>query len=307
MTYGMVVILNFFEKPEALQIRHHLVAAGEAIKAPIGSGRLVHHAAVVHHLEHLQAVSLAYLVIVAVMGRGHLQGAGTELHLGMLVEDQRDDPVSQRQPDADPGQVTVALVIGMHRHTGIAEHGLGPGSGHHHVARAIGIGIAHMVELALGVLVLDLVVGQGCLAAGAPVDNIVAFVDQAFLEQTDKDFAHRLRQALIHGKSLALPVAGRTEFLQLVDDRAAFFLPPLPNFVDKGLAPQLVPAFTLACQLPFNDILGGDTGMVRSRNPHGVIPAHTVITGQDILQSVVEGMTDMQHSCDVRRRDNDGE
>ena len=107
----------------------------------------------------------ADLVVVAVMGRGHLQGAGAEFLLHMGIEDHRDGPAGERQLDADALQVAVAFVVGVHRHAGIAEHGLGPGGGHHHMAGTVGIGIADVVELALGVLVLDLVVGQGRMAA----------------------------------------------------------------------------------------------------------------------------------------------
>jgi len=74
------------------------------------------------------------------VGRGDLEGAGAEIHLHVVIVDHRDDPAGERQADADPGQVAVALVVGMDRDAGVAEHGLGPGGGHHAEPGTVGIG-----------------------------------------------------------------------------------------------------------------------------------------------------------------------
>jgi len=39
-------------------------------------------------------------------------------------------------------------------------------------------------------LVLNLLVGEGGVAAGTPVDEVVAAVDEPLLVQTDEDLAH---------------------------------------------------------------------------------------------------------------------
>ncbi len=303
----MLVVLDPLEEPLFLQVADDLFAAGEPVEPGIAAGRLVHHALVVHHLEPGQVVAQADLVVVAVVRRGDLERAGAELALDVVVEDDRDGAAGERQADADLGQVLVAFVVRVDRHRGVAEHGLRPGGGHHHRARAIGIGVADVVELAVGGVVLDLVVGQRGVAARAPVDDVVALVDEAFLVQADEHLAHRPRQPLVHGEPFPLPVAGGAHALELVDDGAALLRPPGPDPLDELVPAEVVAAQVLAGQLPLDHVLGGDAGMVRARHPQGVVPAHAVVAHQDVLQGVVQGMADVEHAGDVGRRDDDGE
>ena len=74
------------------------------------------------------------LEVVRVVGRCDFDCAGTEFRVDMFVGD--DDQLTvcderMRQRLAD--QVAVALVVGMHRDRGVAEHRLHPGGGHHDV------------------------------------------------------------------------------------------------------------------------------------------------------------------------------
>ena len=179
-------------------------------------------------------------VVVAVVGRGDLQRAGAEFPLHMVIKDHGNRPAGERQGDADGVQMLVAFVLGMDGHGGVAQHGFRPGGGHHHRARAVGIGVADVVELAVGRVMLDLVVGQRRMAARAPVDDVIAFVDQPFLVQADKDLAYCLGQPLVHGEPLPVPVAGGTHPLQLIDDGAALFFLPGPDPLDEFLPAEVV-------------------------------------------------------------------
>ena len=98
-----------------------------------------------------------------------------------------------------PWKASITLVLGVDRHRGVAQQGLGPGGGHGEVAVARGQGIADIIEVAVVGVVLHLQIGQGRLAAGAPVDDVVALVDQALLIEPDEDFPHRPGQALHPG------------------------------------------------------------------------------------------------------------
>ncbi len=149
MADGMIIIIDFFKKTETFEILDNLFAAGKTIETAITAGSCIHNALVIHDLEMRQGMALADFVVVAIMGRRDLQGAGTELPVDMVVEHHRDDPVGQRQPDAHSGQVRIALIFGMHGNSGIAEHRFRSGSGDHDKAGAVGIGISYMVKLAL--------------------------------------------------------------------------------------------------------------------------------------------------------------
>ena len=135
------------------------------------------------------------------------------------------------------------------------------------VGRAIGQRVFEVPHVALDLPVLDLEVGDRALELGIPVDEPFAAEDQALLVERHEDLDHGLRQALIHGKALARPVAGSAQALQLVDDRAAGFGLPLPDLVDKFLA-RHVAAIDLALgQLALHDHLRGDACMIHARLP----------------------------------------
>ena len=108
------------------------------------------------------------------------------------------------------------------------------------------------------------------MAARAPVDDVVAFVDQALVVEGGEDLDYGLGQAFIHGEALAVPVAGAAQAFELVDDLAAGLLPPGPDPLDEFFAAQLVTIVTLGLQVPLDDILGGDAGVVGAWHPEDV-------------------------------------
>ena len=125
------------------------------------------------------------------------------------------------------------------------------------------------------------------MATGAPVDNIVSLVDQAFLVEANKDLPHGLGQTLVHGETFAVPIAGGTQAFELVYNSAAFLLPPLPDALNKSLSAQIMPVQLFRGQLPFHHVLRGNAGMVGARYPKRIVTEHAVITHLNILQGIV--------------------
>ena len=68
----------------------------------------------------------ADLEIVEVVRRRDLDRAGALLRIGILVGDDRNAPPDQRQDRVLADQIPVALILGMHRDGGVAEHRLRP-------------------------------------------------------------------------------------------------------------------------------------------------------------------------------------
>ena len=99
--------------------------------------------------------------------------------------------------------------------------------------------VADVVHRAGLVLVLDLVVGEGRAAGGAPVDQVLALVHEAPLVERDEDLAHRLGQALVEGEALAAPVAGGAYLLELLLDDVVVLVGDLPGLLDEFLAAEL--------------------------------------------------------------------
>ncbi|KAF5036847.1 hypothetical protein DSECCO2_570890 [anaerobic digester metagenome] len=282
-------------------------AALGGAQAAILLGRVVVHAAlVVDDADGFQAVLAAQLPVVHVVGRGDLEAAGAELAVHVGVGDDRDAAAHQGQDDELADHVLVALVLGVHGHGRVAEHGLGADRGHGDEARTVLKGVAQVVERGFGRGVLDLVVGQGRVAAGAPVDDVLAAVDEALLVEGDEDFAHGLGQALVHGEALAGPVDAGAQAADLVQDASAVVLLPFPDALDEGLASQILAALAFGQELAFHHVLGGDARVVRARHPEDGLAVLAHEAAHDVLQGDVQGVAHVQGPGHVGRRDDDG-
>ena len=161
--------------------------------------------------------------------------------------------------------------------------------------------------MALHRLVEHFVVADGRLQERVPIDQPLAAIDFAFLEEVEKRFAHRPRADLVERESGPLPVATTAHLLQLADDAGFVVVLPLPDAFDEPFAAQFVPAeLLLAEQPPLDDRLRGDAGMIGARHPKGLEPLHPFLADEDVLERVVQGVAKVQGPGHVGRRDDDG-
>ena len=63
------------------------------------------------------------------MGWGHFDRAGACFWVRIFIGNNGDATANERQDAMLADKVLVALVIGVHRDAGIAQHGFGPGRG----------------------------------------------------------------------------------------------------------------------------------------------------------------------------------
>ena len=89
----------------------------------------------------------------------------------------------------------------------------------------------------------------------------------------------------------------------MADDGVARRRFPLPDALDELLASERFPGKSLGHQLFLDDVLCGDPGMVGSWEPQCVPSLHATPADQDVLQGMVQGVTDMERSRDIRRGD----
>ena len=78
------------------------------------------------------------------------------------------------------------------------------------------------------------------MAARTPVDDVITLVNHVFVVKSHKYFAHRLGQTFIHGETLAVPVTGAPQSLELIYNDAAVFFLPFPNPGDKFFPPEVM-------------------------------------------------------------------
>ena len=121
------------------------------------------------HVDERQAVPAADLEIVEVVRRRDLDGAGALLGVGIGVGDDRDAAPDERQDGGAADEVAVALVVGMHRDGGVAEHGLRPRRRDRDGAVGLAFDrVADVPEVALHLDLLHLEVGDRGLEASGP-------------------------------------------------------------------------------------------------------------------------------------------
>ena len=279
-----------------------LAAGGVAVQALEPAALGVDDRLLGEDVDRWQALSRCDLVVVGVMGRGDLDRAGAELAVDGRVGHDRDQPVDQGQAHRPADQALVAGVVGVDGHGGVAQHRLGPRGRHPDPARPVGQRVAQVGELARDLLVLDLDVGQGGQAAGAPVDDPPPPVQEPLLVQGDEHLADGPGQALVHGEALPRPVDRVAEALHLAEDAPAGLGLPGPDPLHERLPAQVEAGLALLGELPLDHVLGGDAGVVHARQPQHLEPAHAVQPGQVILVGVVEGVADVERPGHIGRR-----
>ena len=250
-------------------------------------------------------MALAHFVVVEIVGRGNLHTAGAEVRVHVIVGDDGDITICQRQADGLADHVLVARVFRVHRHGSIAEHGFRAGSGDHQVPGTVGQGIAEVPHVALLFHVLHFQIGNGGVQGRVPVHQPFAAIDQAFFVQAHKNFAYRVGQALVHGEALAGPVHAGAHAAQLTGNGAAGFAFPLPDFLQEFVTAKLMTVGTFSGQLALHHHLGSDTGMVGTYLPQGVATLHASVAHQGIHDGVLKGVAHMQAAGHIGGRNHD--
>ncbi len=296
------VLVNFFDQAAALQIVNQLFAAVEAIQPLVGASLGIHNAVIVHHIDRRQLVTQPNLKVVRIVRRSHFHATGSKFGIDIFVSHNRNLAVQYRKNQRLADQIGIALVARAHGHGHITEHRFRAGRRHNNLPFFILHCIADVNHHAFSFDMLALFIGQRGGAARAPVNDAVSTVDQIFFIEAAEDFENRFAQPLIHCETLAVPVARRTQLFKLIDNGAAVFLFPVPDFFQEGFAFEIVATLALFGQLALHHVLGGDSGVVGARHPQCILALHAPPTNQHILNGIVERMTHVQDSGHIRRR-----
>ena len=300
---GMVLYLE--QIALLLQILDDCFSCLIAVHAGIFAAGCGHGCIVVHDLDDWQVMAAAYLIVVRVVCRCDFDNAGTKFHVNILVADNRDFSVEQRQYDIFANQVLIALILRVDRYCGIAQHGFRTGGCQNNIAAAVSQRITQVPEVACLLLILYLCIRDGGHAVRTPVDDALALIDEALVVQVDKHLFDCLGASVIQCEPLSVPVTGGAQLFELLDDSAAVFAFPLPCTLQEALSAQVLLGQTFLLHRVDNLCLGCDGSVVGTRQPEGFIALHPAETNQDILQGLVECVAHVQLTGDVRWWDHD--
>jgi hypothetical protein len=189
---GVGVLLDLRQEALLFEEGHDVLAGHVAIETfECGAGGRGHLAVFADDLHLRQVVAEAGLVVVLVVGRGDFDDAGAEGRIDQDgVADHRDAAVHDRQRDELADQLFVAVIVRMDGHGCVAEHRLRPGGGHGQAAVRALDRVVDVPQLRVGTVAeLDLDVGDGGAALGAPVDHGQVAVDQSVFVELHEDMA----------------------------------------------------------------------------------------------------------------------
>ncbi|MNI48335.1 hypothetical protein D3C73_1028940 [compost metagenome] len=184
----------------------------------------------------------------------------------------------------------------------IAQHRLRTRGSYRNEAAAVLERITQVVQMPVNFFVFNFNIGQGRACRRVPVDDAFAAVDQAFAVQFNEDLAYALSQAFIQRKAFPGIVEGQAHLRPLPVNGFGVLVLPGPYLLQEFLAAEIMAGNALLAQLLFYLSLRSNPGMVRSRQPEGVVALHPLRADQDILKREVKRMTDVQHARYVRRR-----
>ena len=248
---------------------------------------------------------------MGVVRRRDLEAACSEIHLDIAVFNDGDLPVYQGDQHLLAAQVTIALVGGVDADRRVGHDGLGARGRNGHVvsggaAFSVADIIFKVIEMALGVLVNDLVVADRGERHGIPVDHAHSPVDHALLVEPAEGCRHGLGELRLHREAGAVPVAGGSELAQLLEYDSSVLLLPFPGVSEELLAREVILRDALLLEARDHLGFGGDAGMVGAGNPARVPAVHAGLADQHVVECVVEHMAHVEYARHVGRGDHHG-
>ena len=259
-------------------------------------------------LDLLEVMAEADFIVVRVVAGRHLDSAGAKAKLDIIIRHDRQLSPDQRENGVFTDKMRIALVRGVDRNTGVAQHRFGARGGNDKLLVRVLDRIADMPEAAGDILVFHLGVRKSRAAVRAPVDDAAALINQALVVEFAEGLAHSLGTGLVHRETAAIPIAGDAHALLLLDDAVAVLTLPIPDTLKELVSSEIIAGLSLFLAQHFLDLdLRGDTRVIDAGEPQSGIALHALIARQDVLQRRVKRMTHVELPRDIGRRHDDGE
>ena len=296
------------KETKLLKIPNDLLTGVIAVHSRVLSAEIVHGSVIVQNIDLLQLVTLSDLKVVRVMCRRNLYAACSEFHVDIFIGDYRNLTVCERQDQHLADDVLISFIIRIHGDSCIAEHGLRSCGGDLNKSAFLAdYRIIDMPEETVLVFVLDLCIGNRCLADRAPVDDLGSLINVALIVEALENFQNRVGTAFIHCEALSVPVSGTAKLLKLADDSCSVLFSPGPTMLQEFFSSDFILFDSLAAQMIDDLDFRCDCSVIGSGLPESLIALHSLPTDQNILHRVVKRMAHMQLAGNVWRRHDDRE
>ena len=259
------------------------------------------------NINNLEIMAPTDLKIERVMSRGNFEHPCAKVLFHRIISNDRNFSRLQRSAYFSALQAGPALILRMDGEGDIAHDGFRAGGGYLEIlAGRVHQFIADFVKFTVLRLHDHFLIGKGRAADWAPIDHPFSTVDIAVVKEADKCFEHCFGVIGIQGVDRAFPVAGTAQFTKLLEDDSAMLIAPFLGMFEEALPTEIVLTFSFLPQLLFDLGLGGNAGVVGSREPKNGVTLLTCPAGKNILNGVIEHMSHGQHPSHIGWRDDDG-
>ena len=155
-------------------------------------------------------------------------------------------------------------------------------------------------------LVVYFVVAESSLVLWVPVDHTKTTIDETLVVEVDEYLDYAFRAFFVHSERSAVPVARCAELFELLEDDATVGVSPVPSMFEKLFSSEVGLLDAFSSKLVDDFGFGSDRSVVCARYPKSILALHTCAANKDVLDSVVEHVAHVEHTCHVWRWDYDG-
>ena len=236
----MIVVLNFYKSALFFQIFYDGFSCFISIHARILLIFIHDFSIVCHHINNRQVMAQSNLKVIWVMCRRDFYDTGTKFHIYIIISNQRNFTVYQRQNQFFSNQIFIPLIIRIHGYCCITKKCLRTCCSQIDITASIRKRIAQMPKMSFLIFILYFRIRNRSQAVWTPVDDSLPAVNQTFIIKIYKNFLNCFITALIHRKTLSVPITGRAHFLKLRYNSSAEFIFPCPCTLQKLFSANIV-------------------------------------------------------------------
>src|SRR5271157_233343 len=146
-------------------------------------------------------MNLSDLKVVEVVSRRYLERPCSKGHVHVCITDHRDLFPRNREDHVVPDETMIPRIFRIDGNCGVSQHCLRTRRSNRYKPVSFGKRIPDVVEMPLRLLMFYLHIGKRGLATRAPVDNVVAAVDEPLFIESDKNLTNGPGKPCIHGKT----------------------------------------------------------------------------------------------------------
>mmetsp|Transcript_14923 Transcript_14923/g.25629 ORF Transcript_14923/g.25629 Transcript_14923/m.25629 type:complete len:306 (-) Transcript_14923:342-1259(-) len=262
-------------------------------------------------------MTFASSIIIWIVCWCHFDSTGTKIHINQhTIQNNWNFAINKRMFQFLSVIFLISFVVGVNGNGGVAQHCFNTCCGHNQlvVVAATNHFVSEFIQHTewigfvavsrhfalhwfLNVDVLDFNVRNGCFQRATPVHQTISTINQTFFKKANKTFRDSSGEIVVHGERRAGPVKRRAQSTQLIVDLRAIHFFPLPHFLHKvGAAEVVTSLFAIVPHALLDHALCGNAGVISAWHPQHIITFHSTPSHQCVLNRIGQCVSQMQRS-----------